>query len=107
MIVSFETRMPSGVARSRSSICAALPPRKYESRSVVAARERRRVDAEGVLEVGADVGVGVVDGGDAGDAGHARDRRGEARAARSTPGGAVATTSAPSVSCASTRACWS
>ena len=34
-------------------------------------RERRAVDAEGVLQVGADVGVGVVDGGGAGDAGDA------------------------------------
>ena len=45
------------------------------------------VDAEGVLQVGADVGVGVVDGGDARDPGHARDRALEAVRAIA-PGGA-------------------
>ena len=46
-------------------------------------RERRGVDAEGVLEVGPDVRVGVVDGGDAGDAADARDPlRGAVRARR-------------------------
>ena len=72
-----------------------------------AAVERRRVDAEGVLQVGTDVRVGVVDGRDAGRAGQRRAIR-RTRPSRATaPGGAVATTSAPSVSCASTRACWS
>ena len=39
-----------------------MPPRKYESRSFVARVERGRIDAVGVLQVGADVRVGVVDG---------------------------------------------
>ena len=35
MTVSFETRIPSGRARRRESICEALPPMKYESRRLV------------------------------------------------------------------------
>ena len=63
MIVSFETRMPSRVARSRASICCGAAAEEVGVAQGRPARERRRVDAEGVLQVGADVGVGVVDGG--------------------------------------------
>ena len=72
MIVSFETRMPSGVARSRASIvCGAAAEEVGVAQASSPRVERRRVDAEGVLQVGADVGVGVVDGG---GAAHARAR---------------------------------
>ena len=47
--------------------------------------ERRRIDAEGVLQVGADVRIGVVDGRDAGCAGQARERV-QQPAARDGPG---------------------
>ena len=86
MIVSFETRMPSRRRRAagRSSARAAA------EEVGVAQRRRRgdraRVDAVGVLQVGADVGVGVV------DRGGRRRRRGprrswpRGRAAAVTPG---------------------
>ena len=67
------------VAASRAAARASARRCRRGSRSragVVPRVERRRVDAEGVLEVGADVGVGVVDGGDAGDARDAPRSRG-------------------------------
>ena len=80
MIVSLETRIPSRCALQAAHQLGRARRRGSRSRAgVVACADRGRVDAEGVLEVGADVGVGVVDGADvAVDARHARDPRGEA-----------------------------
>ena len=53
--------MPSASRAAGRASSPARPPRKYESRSSSPCVKHRRVDPVGVLEVGADVGVRVVE----------------------------------------------
>ena len=108
MIVSFETRI--AVRRGTQAVEHLLGRAAEEVRVAQAsspAANVARVDPEGVLEVRADVGVGVVDARSSPPRRAPRDPLREPVAARRPPGGAVATTSAPSGQLGVDRACWS
>ena len=105
MTVSFETRIPSGRARRRESICEALPPMKYESRKLVP-RVKVRASIPKVSWRSGPTYAYEWSTALAPETPFTCSIRFWRPCWATAPGGAVTTTSAPRVSSASTRVCW-